>query len=442
MTLLGDNFIPSGMIKKETEAREKGNEGREMRNPTRKRERLYIFIVMVLSFILIYMGNRIAMKDLSFFTATNDLIVSKGEVTAVLDQNVNEYGAILFESKILEGKNKGETVIAGQIIDPDAASSTRIVEEGDVIFLGDATEYVIGADWFLYEFERFNGVVWLGIAFALLLLLFGRGKGFRTIVSLAYTCGTIFFVFIPSIISGFNIYVTSILICIFITFMTLLIVQGPNTKTLAAGLGCMGGLLAVSLITAGMSEVLKITGLLDSESFFLLYIDTDNPINLKAIVFAAITIGAMGAILDIAVDIAASLSEVHRHAHKISLQQTIKSGITIGQDIVGSMANTLILAYIGSSLSLILLLLVHSGSTADLLNSELITVEFLQALAGSIGILFTIPLTSISCGILYNLSDAKDHSLTDAKDDNLSDAKDHSLTDSNAHSGTEPGSLE
>ena len=88
----------------------------------------------------------------------------------------------------------------------------------------------------------------------------------------------------------------------------------------------------------------------------------------------------------------------------MSLGQTVKSGITIGQDIVGSMANTLILAYIGSSLSLILLLLIHSGSPEDLLNSELIIVEILQALAGSIGILFTIPLTAVSCGILYNRS--------------------------------------
>lgn len=377
-----------------------------MREKGSKKERFYIFVVIILSLILIYAGNRIAMKDISFFTESNDFIVSKAEVTAVPDPNVNEYGAVIFECKIIEGENKGQTVTAGQIIDPDAASSIRVVEKGDVVFLGDATEYVIGADWFLYEFERFNGIVWLAAAFALLLLIFGRGKGFRTIISLAYTCSTIFFVFIPSIISGFNIYVSSIAVCVFITFMTLLIVQGPNTKTLAAGLGCMGGLLAVSLITVGMNEVLKITGLLDSESFFLLYLDTNNPINLKGIVFAAITIGAMGAILDIAVDIAASLSEVHHHAQKLTLHQTIKSGITIGQDIVGSMANTLILAYIGSSLSLILLLLVHSGSNADLLNSELITVEFLQALAGSIGILFTIPLTSISCGILYSMADA------------------------------------
>lgn len=373
---------------------------------SRKKENTIILFVVLISFLLIYAGNKIAMKDMNFFNQTNDLIVAKAEVTKVLTETVNEYSTILFECEILEGDNAGQIITAGQTIDSDTASSIRIVEKGDVIFLGDATEYEIGADWFLYEYERFNGIVWLGVAFGILLLLFGRSKGLRTIISLTFTCATIFFVFIPAIISGYNIYVSAILVCIFITFMALLIVQGPNSKTLAAGLGCIGGLLVVSLITLGMSEILKISGLVDDDSYFLLYLDTANPINLKAIVFAAITIGATGAILDIAVDIAAALSEVHRHAAKISLKQTIKSGITIGQDIVGSMANTLILAYIGSTLAMILLLLVHTGSPQDLLNSELIIVEILQALAGSIGILFTIPLTSISCGVLYNMSNS------------------------------------
>lgn len=367
-----------------------------------KKERFFITVTIIISFILIYTGNRLTMKDFSFFDKTNDLIVGKAEVTKVLDESPNEYGVILFKCKVIEGKNVGESVVAAQTIVEEAGAGMKNVEKGDVIYLGDATEYDIGADWFLYEYERYNGIIWLGVAFGILLILFGRSKGFRTIISLAYTCMTIFLVFIPTIISGYNIYLTSILVCVFITFMTLLIVQGPNKKAIAAGLGCIGGLVVVSLITVGMSEVLKISGLIDEDSYFLLSLDTSDPINLKAIVFAAITIGAMGAILDIAVDIAAALSEVQRHASKRSLGQTIKSGITIGQDIVGSMANTLILAYIGSSLSLILLLLVHSGSAEDLLNSELIIVELLQALAGSIGILFTIPLTSVSCGILYN----------------------------------------
>jgi uncharacterized membrane protein len=371
-------------------------------NRTGKKDRLIIVVTIVISFLLIYAGNRIAMKDVSFFNESNDLIVGKAEVTKVLNESPNEYGSILFECQITEGENIGENVVAALTVDEYTGSVVRIVEEGDIVYLGDATGYEIGADWFLYEYERYNGIIWLGAAFAILLLLFGRSKGFRTIISLSYTCMTIFFVFLPAIMSGYNIYLSSIVVCVFITFMALLIVQGPNQKTLAAGLGCIGGLLVVSMITVGMSGVLKITGLIDEDAFFLLSLDTAEPINLKAIVFAAITIGATGAILDIAVDIAAALSEVHHHACGISLGKTIKSGITIGQDIVGSMANTLILAYIGSSLSLILLLLVHSGSPEDLLNSELIIVEILQALAGSIGILFTIPLTAISCGILYN----------------------------------------
>lgn len=369
---------------------------------TARKDRLIIALTIVISFLLIYGGNRIAMKNINFFNEGNDLIVGKGEVTKVLNEIPNEYGSILFECRLIEGEKTGDTIVAALTIDEYTDSVVRIPEAGDIVYLGDATEYVIGADWFLYEYERYSGIIWLGAAFGILLILFGRSKGFRTIISLSYTCMTIFFVFLPAIMSGYNIYLSAIAVCVFITFMTLMIVQGPNQKTLAAGLGCIGGLLVVSLITVGMSRVLKLTGLIDEDSFFLLSLDTAEPINLKAVVFAAITIGAMGAILDIAVDIASALSEVHRHASRRSLSQTIKSGITIGQDIVGSMANTLILAYIGSSLSLILLLLVHSGSPADLLNSELIIVEILQALAGSIGILFTIPLTSVSCGILYN----------------------------------------
>lgn len=368
-----------------------------------KNEKIIIFITIIISLVLIILGNKLTMQNIHFFEETNNLIKEKAEVLEVSDHTVEGDGVITFTCEILEGKNKGKIVTAGQMIESYTASNTKIVEEGDKVYLGDATEYGIGVDLFLYEYERFNGIVFLGIAFAILLLIFGRSKGLRTIVSLSFTCITIFWVFIPAVLSGFNVYLSSILLCLFITFMTLLIVQGPNYKSFAAGLGCCGGLLVVSVLTLVMSEILKITGLIDEDALYLLYIETDNPINLKAVIFAAITIGAMGAILDIAVDIAAALSEVHRHATKLSLQQTIRSGITIGQDIVGSMANTLILAYIGSSLSLILLLLVHSGSFEDLFNSELIVVEILQALAGSIGILFTIPITAISCGILYNL---------------------------------------
>ncbi len=372
-----------------------------------RKENLTTFFIAIACLILMIAGNKILAGDDYYFTATNNLTSEKAEIIEILDNNYNEDGTILFRCKLLNGEEKGEFVNAIQFSDIYFDAETRTLEKGDKVYLGDATSYEMGVDWFLYDYARFNGIIWLALAFAVLLLIFGQKKGLKTIISIAYTCITIFYVFIPAILSGCNIYSCAIALCIFITIMSLLIVQGPGAKCLAAVLGGLGGLFVVSAITVLMSNVLKITGLISEESLYLMQLDTTVPIDLKAVIFASITIGAMGAVLDIAVDIVAALNEIRYHAPQISLRQTLKSGIMIGQDIVGSMANTLILAYIGSSLSLILLVLVNTGSVTELLNSELIVVEMLQALAGSIGILFTIPLTSLSYGILYNRSSNK-----------------------------------
>ena len=357
------------------------------------------FVIVIFFFVLIMIGNKIYAGGDYYFTAENNLTSEKAKVIEIVDRNYNNDGTILLNCRLLNGSDKGEVIKAVQFTDSYMGESVRKVETGDKIYLGDATSYDIGVDWFLYEYERFNGMIWLGLAFAVLLLIFGRKKGFQTIISIAFTVITIFAVFIPAVLSGHNIYISAIALCIFIAVMSLLIVQGPSVKCFAAVFGCLGGLFVISIITIFMSSLLKITGLVSEDSLYLIQMNLADPINLRAVVFASITIGAMGAVLDIAVDIVAALSEIYYHNPQMSLNQTIKSGIVIGQDIVGSMSNTLILAYIGSSLSLILLVLVNTGSVTELVNSELIVVEILQALAGSIGILFTIPLTALSYGL-------------------------------------------
>ena len=373
-----------------------------MKKKKRYKLKLNTFVIVISFLILIIIGNKIFTGGDYYFTAENNLTSQKARVIEILDSNYNDDGTILFSCKLLNGPDKGKIIDAVQFTEAYLGESIRLAEKDDKIYLGDATSYGIGVDWFLYEYERFNGIVWLGLAFAVLLLIFGRKKGLTTIISIAYTIITIFLVFIPAVLSGHNIYICAILLCIFITLMSLLIVQGPNAKCFAAAFGCLGGLFVISVITLFMSSILKITGLVSEDSLYLIQMNTADPIDLKAVVFASVTIGAMGAVLDIAVDIVAALSEIYRHDLQMSLKKTLKSGIMIGQDIVGSMSNTLILAYIGSSLSLILLVLVNTGSMTELLNSELIIVEILQAFAGSIGILFTIPLTSLSYCILCN----------------------------------------
>ena len=139
------------------------------------------------------------------------------------------------------------------------------------------------------------------------------------------------------------------------------------------------------------------------------YISTGTPIDLKAIIFAAILIGALGAIMDVSMSISSSLWEVKEKSGATSFNTLFRSGMNIGRDVMGTMANTLILAYIGSSLSIVLLLSAYSTSLIYLLNREMIVVEILQALVGSFGILFAMPLTSFICAIIYKENSERIH---------------------------------
>ena len=152
-----------------------------------------------------------------------------------------------------------------------------------------------------------------------------------------------------------------------------------------------------------MNGVLKLTGFVDENAIYLQQLNSS--IDLKAIIFGGILIGALGAIMDVSIDIASSLSEVADKMEKPDFRTIVKSGFNIGKDIMGTMTNTLILAYIGSSLTTVLLLTASSHSIAYLFNLEMITVEILQALVGSIGILTTIPLTSVIAAALYKYVD-------------------------------------
>jgi uncharacterized membrane protein len=257
------------------------------------------------------------------------------------------------------------------------------------------------------EYSRTSALLILAVVFLGLIVLFGRTKGLKTLVSLVFTVLSIFIVFIPAILGGQNIYAWTIVTCAFITISTVLLVYGYSRKTLATALGCIAGVLVAGLLTLIMNNVLRLTGFVDENAIYLEQLNSK--IDLKAIIFAGILVGAVGAIMDVAIDISSSLTEVASKMEKPDFKEIVKSGFNIGKDIMGTMTNTLILAYIGSSLSTVLLLTASSHSVAYLFNLEMIAVEILQALAGSIGILTTIPLTSLIAAALYRYVDPHKH---------------------------------
>ncbi len=372
------------------------------------------FATVTLSILFLFVGNKIATEGLSIFNSGDTgQMVAKARIEEITDRTSDEYSfdgsttfeniQITFKAIILSGAKKGETVTGIQHIDSMYNMGASEVDQGNkVLLLYDEAQE--GFNWQFMELVRTDKLFVLGVLFLLTLLLFGRLKGFNTILSLVFTCVAIFAVFIPSILSGKNIYISSIIICSYTIIMTYLIVNGGNKKTLAATLGCFGGILVAGIMTIIMDMILALTGYVDEESIYLTYISTESPVDLKAIIFAAILIGAMGAIMDVSMSTASSLWEVKEKSGASSFHALFKSGMNIGRDVMGTMANTLILAYIGSSLSIVLLLSAYSTSLIYLLNREMIVVEILQALVGSFGILFTMPLTSLICAVIYTKS--------------------------------------
>lgn len=379
---------------------------------TDKKVIIYIFTV-ILSFVILLVFSKWAYKDIARFDidSTAETYVAKVERIGekkILDGSYDESGEqhddvyIYFTAKIIKGELKGKYVDAVQIIEGANLVAPTDVEVGRKIILMENVSYENAeSDYVLFEFVRTDALIILLGLFCVLLVVFGRMKGFNTIVSMILTVLAVFAVFVPSVLSGKNIYLWAIMCCVYITIMTLLIVQGVNKKSFAAGFGCISGVCLAGALFKITDHVIKLTGNTTADLVELKALDTPKTIDLKAIIFAAIIIGAVGAIMDVAMSVASSLYEIRENSPEISFSKLFGSGLTIGRDMMGTMANTLVLAYIGSSLATVVMLFAYEQSLIETLNREMIVVDILQALVGSLGILLTIPLTSLISSALY-----------------------------------------
>lgn len=377
------------------------------------RPQIYYLLTVLFSVVFLAVGAAVSIPGANLFRNEAELISVPCQVSEItLDKtDMGELGAgsgnyylertLVFDGVVLSGEEKGQTVCAVQIIDNLSGAGVQPVEPGDKIFLYPLEEPSHGASWQAGDYYRSPALGALGAVFLVGLIVFGRKKGVNTILSLVFTCLAIFVVFVPAILSGYNPYLVSLIICGFVIAMTLCLVSGFTLKSLASALGCGGGVLTAGLLTLLCTHLLKLTGMVDDTSVYVSLLNEEHPINMLGILFAANIIGAMGATMDVAMSISSSLHEIKEKAPGLAFGQLFASGITIGRDIMGTMSNTLILAYIGSSLSTVLLFASYQSSLMQLLNREAIVIEILQALTGSIGILCTIPISACIASLLY-----------------------------------------
>ena len=370
-----------------------------------KSQHMIYLAVLIFSVAFLFIGNRVATQGESVRDQAEPDIWLPAIVTEIIeieridDQNWGSV-TITFYARITRGDRRGDIVAATQNVFFDVMDDSREVVVGNRVILVYSPFF---SDYQFTGFERLHYIFILGAIFVVLMILFGGVKGINAIISLGFIGGAIFLVFIPAIISGRNIYVTTIIISVYAIIATMLTVVGANKKAFAAILGCLGGVLVAGVLMRVMDAVMVLSGYLDRDHGFLASQIMDNPLDLRAVIFAGVTIGILGAVMDVALSISTSLWEVKEAGGNFEFKDIFKSGINIGRDIVGTMLNTLILAYIGSSLAMILLIASSELSFLSLFNWEMVLVELLRALIGSFGLLFTVPLTAGICGWMYTL---------------------------------------
>ena len=335
------------------------------------------------------------------------------KITAVVsDQpisDVDDFGIVrevIFKATISKGQYQHREITVNQQFTLQTLEELYPVEVGDAIILY-RIDLGSNVEWALVSYQRENSLWLLAGLFVLLIILFGRMKGFSSIVSLGFTIYAIFFILIPAILANANIYLVSLGIVLYVTLLTFILLSGFTKKMIAATFGCFGGIATAAFIAYLWMEIMKMSGVLSDEYIHLILLKDDIPIDLRGIMFIAVVIGALGAVMDVSMSIASALEEIMINSPEITPKEVIKSGLNIGRDIMGTMSNTLILAYIGSALPFILLLIIYARPINLLANSEYIASEIMQAVAGSLGILFAMPITALTTAALYRMTAKK-----------------------------------
>lgn len=307
------------------------------------------------------------------------------------DNNVKQ----IVKVKILSGKFKGVERDIDNMLTGNPAYDIPL-KKGDKVILHAETDVpeVVSADdvsFFIADLKRDNTLIGVATLFFVLLLLIGRKKGAASLVSIIATMCLVFFLLMPLILHGFCPIAAAVLVSILSTAVTVYLVGGFNAKSTSALLGTMLSLIFAGALSMGVIYFARLTGFAGEENMFL-YSAYPN-LDFKGLLSAAMIIAALGALMDTSVSIASTINEIYETDKSLSIKQLFVSGMNVGKDIIGTMSNTLILVYLGSSLPLVLL-----SSNIDLqkfFNLNQVATEISSALIGSIAILICVPLTAL-----------------------------------------------
>lgn len=260
------------------------------------------------------------------------------------------------------------------------------------------SEYTVN----IYNYSRSTNL-WIFIAiFAAALLLIGGRQGIAAIFGLAITLLGVLFVLLPLLVQrGWAPVPTTLLVVSFTMFVSYVLIGGLHTKAMTAALGAFGGVLLAGLFAFLAGRIIRISGLNMDEAEALFLTATDHGLTVRDLFICGILISAEGAIMDIAMSVASAVEEVHRVDPSRSAKELFSSGMHIGRDAMGTMANTLVLAFAGTGLNMMIFIYAYDVSYTQLINTDFVAMELIRALAGSLGMILTVPLVAAVAAMIF-----------------------------------------
>lgn len=360
-------------------------------------------VIIILFFMFLYFFNNIEKVELINRTGTS---YEKAVVIEIIEDNLQEDGSRIgyqkVKLKILSGNLKGEildsTSFAGYLYGADCTVGMKVI--------ASISEYEGSATATVYSYDRSNIIyIFVGL-FLLMLWAIGGKKGFKSAIGLVFTFICIIYLFLPMLYKGYSPFLSAVVVIILITIVSLYLIDGISKKSIAAMLGTIIGVIIAGICAAGFGHIAKISGYNVSEVEELVFIANNTDLKVGGILFATILIASLGAVMDVSISIASTLNEIYSH-NNIGKKELFKSGINVGRDMMGTMSNTLILAFTGGSINTLILNYAYALRYNQVINMYEVGIEIMQGVSGSIAIILSVPLVSIVSACLLTFERKK-----------------------------------
>lgn len=316
----------------------------------------------------------------------------------IIDTGLVRSGEQSCTLELLSGKYQGEIVNGCNMLNGS-------LEQDKIFAVGDKAQVVVSYQGdeigtvTMIDHYRINVELLLAGFFAVFLLFFAGQTGLRAILSFGVTVLCIWKILVPLYLKGVNPVGVGMIVTLLLTGIIISLVYGFDRRTASAVLGAAAGLLVTAVLGIFFTKAFKIHGAVMSYSESLLYSGYQD-LNLTEIFMASIFIGSSGAVMDLAVDITSAVREVVDKKPDISRWEAVKSGINVGRAAMGTMTTTLLLAYSGGYIALLMVFMAQGTPLYNIFNYKYVSAEILHTLVGSFGLVTTAPLTALTAGML------------------------------------------